>query len=338
MKRDPRWIPAGWALLAAVLTTAAPVQAQTRQQTLNLRAGWNAVFLEVEPLDASPLAVFTNTPVEIAARYFPRTSSVQFISNPGDAPWNEPGWGVWYAPARPESVVSSLHAIHGQTAYLVRASADYTWRVTGKAAFSRMRWQADSFNLTGFSLDEQSPPTFERFFAGAEGRIGQRVYRLDASGKWQPVTLPAATTMTSGEACWVYCRGKTDYQGPLDLRTPGLDGLDFGSSGSQMTLGFLNTSPEAATLAVEVVEGGGDLPLAQVVQDLSSLQRSYPDLQPLTPLPALLPGQRSELSLQARREAMTAAVQTRLLKITSSQGVRFWIPVRAERSDRAGQP
>jgi len=338
MKTNHRWTKAGWGLLAAVLISAVPGHAQTRQQILNLHAGWNAVFLEAEPLDPNPLAVFTNTPVDIVARYFPRTSPVQFISNPSDAPWNEPGWGVWYAPARPESVVSSLYAIHGHMAYLVRASANYTWRLTGSATFARHRWQADSFNLVGFGVDEQSPPTFERFFAGADGRIGQRVYRLDTNGKWQPVTVPAATTLNSGEACWVYCQGKTDYQGPLDLKVSGLEGLDFGSCGSQLSLEFLNTSPEAATITMEVVAGGGDLPLARAVQDLSTLQRSYPDLPTLTQLPALPAGQVSELSLQVRREAMSASAQTRLLKITSSQGVRFWIPVRAERSDLIGQP
>jgi hypothetical protein len=338
MKTNHRWTRVGGSLLAAVLVSAAPGHAQTRQQTLNLHAGWNAVFLEVEPADTNPQAVFTNTPVDIVARYFPRTSPVQYISNPSDAPWNEPGWGVWYAPSRPEAVVSSLYAIHGHKAYLVRASANYTWRVTGQATFARQRWQADSFNLVGFGVDEQAPPTMERFFAGADGRIGQRVYRLDTSGNWQPVTFPASATLNSGEAYWVYCRGKTDYQGPLDLKVSGLEGLDFGSTGTQLSLQFFNASPEAATIAVEMVAGGGDLPLAQVVQDLSTLQRSYPDLPALTQLPTLPSGQMNELSLQVRRETMSASAQTRLLKVTSSQGVRFWIPVRAERSDLVGQP
>jgi hypothetical protein len=316
---------------------AAPAFAQNRQQIIQLHTGWNAVFLEVEPLDTNPQAVFTNTPVDIVARYFPRTSSVQYISNPADAPWNEPGWGVWYAPSRPESVVSSLHAIHGHKPYLVHTPSAYAWHVTGSVAFERLSWQADSFNLKGFGVDEQSPPTFERFFAGAGGRIGQRIYRLDAGGKWQPVTLPATTAIRSGEAYWVHCRGKTDYQGPLDVRVPGLGGLDFGSVGSRLDTEFFNSSAESVGVTVEVVPGSGDLPLAQVIRDLSLLQTSYPDLQSFTQL-TVAAGQVETLRLEVRREAMTAAAQSRLLKLTTSQGLRYWIPVRAQRSGLAGQP
>jgi len=324
--------------LAWVCFGALATQAQSLTQTLPLQSGWNAVFLEVEPADPAPNAVFAGTPVDVVARYFPRTSSVQFISDPADAPWNEPGWGVWYASGRPESVVSSLHAIHGQKAYLVHAAADHVWRLTGNASFARLRWQADSFNLLGFAVDEQSPPTFDRFFAGAGGRIGQRIYRLGAGGKWQPVTAPATTRLRSGEAYWVYCQGRTDYQGPLDVTVPGLGELDFGVAGAALEIQFLNASSDPASVAVEVVSTRGDLPLARVTRDLTTLQTSYPDLPPLTTFSAVAPGRMDFLRLQVRREAMTAVEQVRLLKLTSSQGVRYWIPVRAQRADLAPQP
>ncbi len=336
MSTTKRWTRAAWALLAGILSTASSADAQTRQQTLDLRAGWNAVFLEVEPADPAPQAVFTNTPIDTVARYFSRTSPVQYISDPAEAPWNEPGWGVWYAPSRPESVVSSLHAIHGNKPYLVHTPAAFTWNIVGAVSFQRLSWQADSFNLVGFGVNEQSPPSFQRVFAAAGGRIGERIYRLDAAGKWQPVTVPASAAVRSGEAYWVYCRGKTDYQGPIDLRVPGFNGLDFGTSGSRLALEFFNTSAEAANVTVEVVPGTGDLPLAQVVRDLSALQTSYPDLQSVTdvPVPA---GQVASLPLEVRREALSGTVQSRLFKITTSDGLRYWVPVRAQRAEPVPQ-
>ena len=62
------------------------------------------------------------------------------------------------------------------------------------------------------------------------------------------------------------------------------------------------------------------------------------DPLPATPLPAVAPGQMDILRVQVRRERMTAPEQLRLLKITSNLGTQFWIPVRAQRSDLAGNP
>jgi hypothetical protein len=336
MITNREWLGAGGVVFAALLMSATPITAQTRQQTLNLRAGWNAVFLEVEPANPNPSAVFTNMPIDIVARYFPRTSPVQYIVDPSSAPWNESGWGVWYGPTRPESIISSLHSIHGQKAYLVHTTSACTWNIGGTAVFERLSWQADSFNLLGFCIDENMPPTFGRFFAGAGSRIGERIYQLDAEGKWQPV-LAAATTIRPGEACWVYCRGKTDYQGPMDVKIAGLGGLDFGGTGSGLDVELINCLSEPATVTLEVVPGGGDLPLSQVLRDVSQMQFSYPELPAVTQL-IIGPSQMESFRLQVRRERMIAATQTKLIKITTSHGVRYWMPIRAQRPTLAGQP
>ena len=40
-----------------------------RTQTIQLEAGWNAVYLEIEPRKGEPSALFAGTPIEIAAAY-----------------------------------------------------------------------------------------------------------------------------------------------------------------------------------------------------------------------------------------------------------------------------
>lgn len=337
MKTNQKSNSLGSLLLVASLCVALSTFAQNRQQTIQLQAGWNAVYLEVEPLDTNPDAVFGNTPIDTVARYFPRSSPVQYISDPAGAPWNEPGWGVWYAPARPEAVVGNLHAIRGNKAYLVHSASVYAWNVTGTIAFERRSWQADSFNLVGFGVNEQSPPTFERVLSAAEGRIGDRIYRLDAGGKWQPVTAMAATVVRSGEAYWVYCKGKTDYQGPLQVKVSGTAGLDFGSSATQLDIEFFNYSSASTSVGVEVVSGAGDLPLVNVSYDAAALQTVYsafPSRMSLT----VAANQTEKLRLAIRRESMSAGTQTKLLKLTTSDGLCYWIPVSARRSDLVTQP
>ncbi len=334
MRRRIVYLLAAWSSVLVLYGEATVV----RTQWLSLEAGWNAVFLEVEPTDGAPDAVFAGTPVDVAARYFALRSPVQFIRDPADAPWNQPGWGVWYAPGRPDAFLTSLHAIQGRKAYLLHATSSCRLQVTGQVRFDRLRWQADSFNLVGFALDEQAPPTFARFFAGSGGRIGQRIYRLAPGGKWQPVTSPASTLMRSGEAYWIDCRGKTDYQGPLDIVVPGGGELDFGAGTGVLQIRLHNDSDELTTLSLEAVDDSGDLPLVQVRRDPATFETSYADLRSRTALPDLEAGQAASLRLQVRREAMTADEQCRLVRLTSSQGLRFDIPVRARRAAVAAQP
>src|SRR5262245_26452000 len=82
-----------------------------RTQTFQIRAGWNAVFLEVQPAAAKPTELFANLPVETVACFTPGRLEAQYLRNPGDAPWREEGWTVWHAPARPEAFLSSLYEI-----------------------------------------------------------------------------------------------------------------------------------------------------------------------------------------------------------------------------------
>jgi hypothetical protein len=327
-------------LFSAFCVLVAPARAEmavARTQSLQLQAGWNAVFLEVEPLNADPKAVFAGMPVDIVARYFPSTSPVQYISDPAETAWSQPGWGVWYAPSRPDGLLSTLKAIHGNRAYLIHATANHSWSIEGRVTFERIRWQADSFNLVGFGVNEQAPPTFGSFFAGATGQIGDRVYRL-VNGRWEPVSSLATAPMRAGEACWVYCRGKTDYQGPVSLRVPGTGVLDFGAAATELKIEVVNQSGGPVNVAVEPLAGAGDLPLTQVVRDLTTLNITHVNMESRTNLPALGAGQQQTLRLGVRRAAMNSAEQSALLKVSTDQGVRFWLPVSARRADLVARP
>src|SRR5262245_27594090 len=109
-----------WA--AAPACFAADIPAMKRTQTVSLAAGWNAVFLEVEPMDTAPGKVFAGLPVDVAAAYFPPEAPTQFVTNPGAELFKGLGWGVWYAENRPDAFLKTLNAVYGQQAYLIHTT------------------------------------------------------------------------------------------------------------------------------------------------------------------------------------------------------------------------
>jgi hypothetical protein len=325
MKTTKRHLLSVSILALLVWTGPAGLADVSRTQTIQLLAGWNAVYLEVDPLENTPETVFQRTPFEIVARYFSSHSTVQFISDPEERPWNEPGWGVWYAPERSDHFLSSLHAIHGNNAYLIFSRENFVWQVTGQVVLRKHRWRASSFNLTGFSVDQSFPPSFDTFFAGANGLIGSRIFRL-VDGKWGRVTS-GASRMRSGEAYWIYCEGQTSYQGPIDWNVPGVGTLDFGELGEELEVAFSNRMGVPAGINVEFVSG--DLPLFHVRRNPETLLKVASELPPALTLPDVEAGGWRSLRLQVRREYMGTPVQGALLRVTSEAGVQVWVPVQA---------
>jgi len=79
----PRRLMAPCVALLMGLSVAA--QAAPVDQAITLKGGWNAVYLEVEPANAEdPAQVFLNVPdVESVWAWNPRTSTVEFVTDPG---------------------------------------------------------------------------------------------------------------------------------------------------------------------------------------------------------------------------------------------------------------
>jgi hypothetical protein len=313
--------------LAVHLLVFAASADNLRTQNLVLHKGWNAVFLEVSPTNQDPDVLFAHTPVTIAATYLAADRPVQFIRDPGAVQWNNEGWGVWYAGNRPDAFLSSLHGIYGHLAYLIFAQTDFNWVVTGSVFFEPTRWKSDSFNLIGFPLDETAPPTFDQFFGGSSAQQPYRIFRLQGDN-WTLVSDPIGTTMRSGEAFWVYCWGRSDFQGPLSARIPAGERLDFGY-GTDAWVRVKNEGKDPMVVRVETVGTDMPLPLSYNVRGVTTASMDYFSLAlpAVYQLPVLEPGDDYSLWLNLNREKMTANLQTRLLKISSDSGAQVWIPV-----------
>lgn len=317
-------------LLAAPFSPASA--AVVRTQTITLRAGWNAVFLEVDPLDPTPTAAFRGLAIETVAAFRAETKPEFYPRNPTEHPWQDEGWDIWYAPTRPEAFLSTLSLVRGQRAYLIQATTDQTWAITGNVVARPIEWTADSFTLTGFSVDPEAPPTFQRFFAGATAHRGQRVLRL-TSGRWTLVRDPAQATLRSGEAYWVFSKGASDFQGPIRVQAGGGQRLGFGDAENGLRLEVANADASAAQVMIETLPAGDPLPLSYEFRDLKSLATAYVSMPDALALPSLRPAARTSLNLFVKREQMTRPAQSGLLKISNLKGALVWVPVEVSRPE-----
>lgn len=327
---------AGATLLLAMAVTV-PGEA-LRTERIPVRAGWNAVFLSVHPVDPDPEAVFASTPADIVASYYTADSSAQFMTDPGVNFFRQTGWGVWYAENRPDAFLRSLHAIFGQRAYLIHARADFTWEIAGTVLPPEIRWQSDAYNLVGFTLPAQGAPTFAQFFANSQAHRSGPIFRL-VGGTWQRVSDPAAAPMRSGEAFWIYCRGASDYQGPLRVRTTTSRGLVLGGASDSLLLRNETDHPLTPTLE-HIVSGPNPVPLSLVIQavgtpvgPVQSVSVPQPPQNWSQTLPPLEAGAALRVPLAARREDMGSFRHSSLLKVSTDLGTEVWIPVLGIRED-----
>lgn len=302
----------------------------TRTQSIPIRAGWNAVFLEVQPVTAKPSEVFAQLPVETVSCFVPGRLSAQFLRDPGDAPWRDEGWAVWHAPSRPDAFLSTLHEIQAQRALLVFATSDFTWTVTGEVQPRAIEWHPNTCTFTGLPVDPAAPPTFAQFFEGSEAHARLRIFRLE-SGAWKIVRDPATTKIQSDEAYWIETDGASTYQGPLRLELSATGVLDFDLLGSARELGLINVGIRATPrIRVELLPDSNTLPLRWLKRDLSKRSTTSEAMSSME-LPSLPAGHRTSLRLAPDRDAMKTVRGDALLRITDGRGTQHWVPVRARR-------
>lgn len=331
------------ALMAASLALGTGLGAEEaalalRTQTMRLEPGWNAVYLEVYPSEAEPGRVFAGLPVDVVASFYERPVAAQFMTDPGADLFRKAGWGVWYAEDRPDAFLKSLHAIHGQQAYLVHATRGFVWQVTGAVVVSEVAWTPHAYNLVGFAVDAQSPPTFAQFFDGSPAHRHDRIFRL-LDGVWRRVTAPGAERMRSGEAFWIYCQGASNYRGPLAVETRTRQGVLVGQGAVPVTLRNRTSFPVVPVFE-HVPSGGPAVPLSLVVRALGEGQGEMRSVAVPRPegawsfeLPALEAGQSLQVPLEARTESLTRPTQASVLRVRSDLGTEVWLPVFAIRPD-----
>jgi hypothetical protein len=179
---------------------------------------------------------------------------VEFIQDPSVPVPTQSSWLAYYhGSTTPEElqslILSNLHAIHGNTAYLIQrgGTAGVNFPVSGEPVVPRANWKPNSFNLTGFHLAAGSEPTYSDFFSSSPAHAGQEVWVL-RNNAWEKAL--ATEPMQQGEAFWVFCQGSSQFSGPLgvSLEIPG--GLLFGTQLDEQDLVIDNDGVAAASVTI----------------------------------------------------------------------------------------
>lgn len=319
------------ATLAVALLAALPAAASgLYQQTLVLKPGWNAVYLEVQPEPQDIESAFAGIPLASVWAWIPEAAGADFIDDPDEGLLKLQGWQGYFPRPRPEAFLSNLFMLQANRAYLVRLNGvePVTWRIQGRPVLRRTTWVTDSFNLVGFAVDPQHPPTFGAYFEGSEAHAGQPIYRLGEGGVWTLVEHPYSETVNSGEACWVYTRGASTYQGPLAVEPEAGTGLEYSAALSSQYLRVTNNASMAVDVTLRRLDT--EVPLTLAVVDEETNQTGWPTLPSSYSLPAVA-GQELALQLGVRRSALPADRVDGILEVSNGLGARRLVPLGANR-------
>jgi len=310
-----------------------------RTQSVELQPGWNAVYLEIDPDISTPSELFADVPVDVVASFVASGNPAQFIKNPTAKMLSVYGWAVWYAPSRSDDFLSNLFAIQGAKSYLIHAKTNATLHIEGTSATEAIKWTPNSYNYVGFSVVSPGAPTFQNFFRGSSAHNHNKIYRL-VDGTWRQVLNPGAEVMKAGEAFWIYCDGRSDYPGPLEVSTRMSLGVNLSSQGGDQVI-FRNRTIHPVSFTVEHItdpnfpvpistpvvasdDEAGGLRTVSVHFDAAHFEQDFP---------ALEAGDAMRLPLMLRLQDAGEGERYSLLKVTTDLGTTTYIPVTATRGD-----
>lgn len=326
------------------------VTGATMTQDFTLQPGWNAIYLGVEPLNGSPLgadgaptlsvmewvfqALAESDALESVWTYTQPVSSKDFIIDPNEGLWDEPGWERYVpvqmigADGKSQGFLSNLYTLHADTGYLVKLRDDLgapvTLSITGRPVVSHHRWELDVWNLTGFPLPPAGGATVGAMKA-ASSITDMR--GLTTAGAWTKLTDDVA--LQYGQSYLVFYgdpgEGRTNFTAPLEVQEIAGRGLTFqaGYQGSRQTFELENLTGTAMTVNLALKTG------SLVVKQVTGM----PGSEVLTQLPVNLDiaaHWAEPIVLQVSSSGLTGPVEDLLQISSTAPGVRWLVPIAAK--------
>jgi hypothetical protein len=301
-------------------------------QSIVLRPGWNAIWLEVSPTNDSPSAVFAGVNIDSVWGWNTRLTTAQYIRDAAEPVWNADAMLMFVPTNRVESFQNNLNSIQGNRPYLVKllGSSSVTVTLTGTPDVPTANWQADVFNLRGFPVDSLNPPSFLNYFKYSPAHFISNalnpIYTLNSSGTW--VLVGPNDLMQSGIAYWVKCTGASQYLAPMEARVPVLGSLDFDLNGSEVTLELQNRRTTAVTATVGgLAIGTGALSL------VGSTPTAGLTFTAITGnlTQALAASAVSQANIRISRNRLPSDDLDEIVTVTDGLGIRIRIPLKARR-------
>lgn len=339
------------ALVAVALYLPSTCAAQWVQQTIQLRPGWNAIFLEIDPTPQDCDTLFAGLPVESVWDFNRVVDLPQFVQDPTTLTPGAPGWLTWFPVSHPLSSQTSLFTLRDGRPYLVKvasnaAPAMLNLTLTGRPSLRRTSWYAGGLNLAGFHVGITGP-SFQSLFAGEGGLAGQPVYSLEASGVWRRLQDLSTARPRAGEAYWIRCAAPAQRTGTVVVEMGARGGLEF-EGGQEQTLRIRNSGNAPRNITVRLLASSsppagapplaGPVPLVHWRSDFVGTNSGWtPLIAPLT-YTGLSAAQDWLIRLGARLPAggnpETDRYQS-LLEVTDDAGTRWVVPVSAGASSSA---
>ncbi len=247
------------ALLASVL----PARAQWITQSISLKAGWNAVYLHVDPSHVSLANLVgsdVNNPIMEVWLWAPAPSAMQFVQSPLEPITANSQWRNWI---REDNASSPLQSLVGNAAYLVKVGTNvtttYTWTVKGKPLPPSYEWTSTGVNFLGFPTVPATPPSFEDFLAKCpELQQNAEIYYYPGGelGAGNPARLYAlrTTKVNRGQAYWI--RSGTyfnRYFAPFECVLSDSEGVNFGDTLNARSFRLRNLTSTNLTVTLRMV-------------------------------------------------------------------------------------
>lgn len=333
----PLWLGVGIVVL--------PAHAEWGVQTVELKPGWNAVFIEVQPEDNLCESVFAGLPVK-TVWYWNRSSPMkQFIQDPSELLPKPADWLLYYPKGEARAFLTDLFRITAGDPYLIEVggSEPVTLTLEGSVTAAQPRWVPDSFNLTGFYVNPEKRTKFKDFLQYDSALAGQAIYRVNSAGKSVAVN-PDTETVEAGTAYWMYCKGTSTYAGPFAVEPPVLTGLDFGKDATERPLVIKNNTgaPKELTLRVlpSLRSGTKSVDKETGLTVFGDVALSYHRLLSWQPLDGELkftvqPNSSEQLELAVRRAVMESGLSSgksqfeSVIEVSDELGGYFRVPVKA---------
>ncbi len=295
----------------------------TMQQTIELRPGWNAVYVEIQPTVNSIESIFSGVPVSSVWRWIPKDIGKDFILDPAEGLLSVDGWFGYFPEPKPEAFLTNLFTISANTAYLIKLddTVNRTITLTGTPSLSKNRWRSNSFTFAGLPVDPTNEPTFGDYFSGSTAHSSQPVYKLSTAGEWELITSPFTEVIKSGVAYWIFTEGPSNFQGLLNVNLQQGENLDYRSIFTELDLTISNLSdvPNFVTLSRE---SGNTLPMLFKNVDDETGEIAWPAL-PNNKVFELQPGEDIFLTLAVDRKNFTEDRMEQIFSVKNEQGIRY---------------
>lgn len=234
------------------------VRAEWKVESFDLVAGWNAIYLHIDPSHDTIENWVNGTDIDQVWRWTPDLSTAQFITSVEDP--ITAGGENWLAWIKDDPTNSDLANFIGNAAYLVHSDSALPLSLTGKAVPPAYTWTATGQNFIGFSTQAGTEPTFSNFFALANTLDTSltEVYRYPGgetgeSAVSELISEPENIFVKRGQAFWVVDSDYNQFFGTFSLTLQDLDGVHLGTSLSAYRIRLTNTANEALRVTLEMV-------------------------------------------------------------------------------------